>query len=152
MLTSFLLSEILFISKLYYNLEDLMLNILDIIRERRSVRAFRDRQVSEELIDLLVEAACCAPSAGNRQPWEFVIVKDSGIKLMLADAALGQSFVSEAPVVFVVCALPEISGSRYGNRGCECKGDRCAGSYSEEEGVCSYAPHIDLFQADTQGR
>lgn len=87
--------------------------------DRRSIRAFLDRDISEEDVEILVEAACWAPSAGNRQPWEFVVVRDEANKRSLAEAAYGQSFIAEAPVVFVVCADPGRSASRYGRRGTE---------------------------------
>lgn len=89
------------------------------ISERRSIRAFTDREISEKEAELLVEAACLAPSAGNRQPWEFVIVRDDENKRRLAEAAYGQYFIAEAPVIFVVCADPSRSASRYGRRGIE---------------------------------
>jgi len=93
------------------------MHIPDMIRERRSIRAFSKRDISEDDVELLVEAACLAPSAGNRQPWEFVIVRDEANKRRLAEAAHGQYFIAEAPVVFVVCADPGRSASRYGRRG-----------------------------------
>ena len=95
------------------------MQIPEMIRERRSIRAFSDREVPEKEAELLVEAACLAPSAGNRQPWEFVIVRDDENKRRLAEAAYGQHFIAEAPVVFVVCADPSRSASRYGRRGIE---------------------------------
>lgn len=96
-----------------------MIHIPDLIKDRRSIRNFKDQQVTEEHINILVKAACLAPSAGNRQPWEFIIVEDTNIKSKLSEAAYGQSFVSRASVVFVVCAVPRRSGSRYGRRGRE---------------------------------
>jgi len=95
------------------------MHIPDAIRERRSVRAFTDREITDEKAELLVEAACLAPSAGNLQPWEFVAVRDPGVKRKLVDAAHGQSFIFTAPVVFVVCAIPRRSASGYGRRGRE---------------------------------
>lgn len=95
------------------------MRIPGMIRERRSVRAFTSLDVSEEDVELLVEAACWAPSAGNRQPWEFVVVRDERIKRGLNEAAFGQSFIAEAPIVFVVCADLGRSASRYGRRGAE---------------------------------
>jgi len=95
------------------------MRIPEAIRERRSVRRFTDREVSDEEAKLLVEAACLAPSAGNLQPWEFVAVRDPEIKRKLVGAAHGQRFISTAPVVFVVCAVPRRSASRYGSRGQE---------------------------------
>jgi nitroreductase len=51
------------------------------------------------------------------QPWHFHIVRNEKTKKALAQAALQQWFISDAPVVVVVCADPERSASRYGNRG-----------------------------------
>jgi nitroreductase len=96
-----------------------LVQIPDMIEERRSIRAFTDRVISEKEAELLVEAACLAPSAGNRQPWEFVLVRDDENKQRLAEAAYGQYFIAEAPVIFVVCADPRRSASRYGRRGIE---------------------------------
>ncbi|MFQ6053761.1 MAG: nitroreductase family protein [Candidatus Bathyarchaeia archaeon] len=95
------------------------MRIPDVIRDRRSVRAFSGGDLSDDDVETLVEAACLAPSAGNRQPWEFVVVRKPENKGRLAEAAYGQSFVAEAPVVFVVCADPGRSASRYGRRGVE---------------------------------
>jgi nitroreductase len=93
------------------------LEIQEAISKRRSIRSFRDEDVSEETIRQLIEAGMLAPSAGNCQPWEFIIVRERSIKQKLAEAALGQRFVSQAPVVIVVCANIKRSTSRYGSRG-----------------------------------
>lgn len=65
----------------------------------------------------LIDAARWAPSAGNIQPWEFIIVRDPEIKRGVSAAALDQKFIEEAPVVIVVCANQLRSGSGYGSRG-----------------------------------
>ncbi len=95
------------------------MHIPEAIKKRRSIRAFSDQDIPDQDVELLVEAACCAPSAGNRQPWEFIIVRDDDTKRNLAKAAFGQYFLAEAPIVFVVCADPDRSASRYGRRGSE---------------------------------
>ncbi len=85
---------------------------------RQSIRDFdRDRDVSPEIVTRLLEAAVRAPSAGNCQPWYFFVVRNRELKQALARAALGQWFLSEAPVVIVVCAEPQRSEQRYGKRG-----------------------------------
>jgi len=89
-----------------------------VLESRHSVRSFdTDRDVSPETVTKLLEAAIGAPSAGNCQPWYFFVVRNQEIKRALAHAALGQWFLSEAPVVIVVCADPERSALRYGGRG-----------------------------------
>jgi len=93
------------------------LDIVDAIKNRRSIRAFGNQPVSDQEVERLIEAARWAPSAGNIQPWEFIIVRKPKIKRGLALAALGQTFIEEAPVVIVVCADPQRSSPRYGSRG-----------------------------------
>jgi nitroreductase len=87
------------------------------IKQRRSVRAYTREDVSEEEVKKLIEAARWAPSAGNIQPWRFVIVRDAEVKRKLAEAALNQTFIEEAPVVIVVCTDEARSSQGYGNRG-----------------------------------
>jgi len=93
------------------------MNVLDAIKGRRSIRAFKDENVSDEVVEKLIEAAKWAPSAGNIQPWEFIIVRKPEIKRRLAEAALDQHFIEEAPVVIVVCADEVRSSEGYGLRG-----------------------------------
>ncbi|UCB59923.1 MAG: nitroreductase family protein [Candidatus Bathyarchaeota archaeon] len=87
------------------------------IKSRRSIRSFNDKAVSDEEIEKLIDAARFAPSAGNLQPWEFIIVKEPKRKRQLSVAALNQHFIEEAPIVIVVCANETRSGRRYGRRG-----------------------------------
>jgi nitroreductase len=90
----------------------------EVLERRRSVRDFdKERDVSTETVTRLLEAAIRAPSAGNCQPWYLFVVRNQETKRELAQAALGQWFLSEAPVVVVVCAEPERSALRYGDRG-----------------------------------
>jgi len=89
------------------------------IDSRYSVRRFVPAKVGEPTVDKILQAAIRAPSAGNRQPWHFVVVRNAEVKRALAKAAYGQDFVAAAPVVIVVCADPERSATRYGDRGRE---------------------------------
>jgi len=93
------------------------LDVFEAIKERRSTRSYTDEKVSEEDVERLIEAARWAPSAGNIQPWEFVIVKEAETKRKLSDAALNQTFIEKAPVVIVVCADVTRSSRGYGSRG-----------------------------------
>ena len=52
------------------------MDVFEAMKQRRSVRDYTSEEVSEEDVWQLIEAARLAPSAGNVQPWEFVIVKD----------------------------------------------------------------------------
>ena len=92
------------------------MNILKAVRERRSIRDFRKREIPQEVIDDLIDALIWAPSAGNLQARKFYFVKDEGLKKKIASAALKQYFIAEAPLVVVGCTDSRIS-SRYGERG-----------------------------------
>jgi len=93
------------------------LDVFEAIKGRRSIRAFTSEPVSDEEVMRLIDAARWAPSAGNIQPWEFVVVRDAKIKRGLSVAALDQTFIEEAPVVIVVCANQVQSSRGYGSRG-----------------------------------
>lgn len=91
-----------------------------VVENRFSVRDFDSAvDVPDEAVQRLLQAAIRAPSAGNRQPWHFYIVRSPEVRQKLADAAYGQTFVSRAPVAIVVCADAEQSAGRYGKRGRE---------------------------------
>ncbi len=80
------------------------MDVYECIKRRRSVRSYLDREVEEEKLQQVLDAARLAPSANNRQNWKFVVVKDTGLRARLAEAANGQGFVAEAPVVIAACA------------------------------------------------
>lgn len=93
------------------------MDVLEAIQKRRSIRQFKKNELSEELVEIIVEAARMAPSAGNGQPVDLVVVKDQGRKEQLSLAAFGQKQIMQAPVVFVVCADEKRAAEKYGERG-----------------------------------
>lgn len=93
------------------------MDVFEAIKGRKSIRGFVPEPIKDEDLEKILEAGIAAPSAGNCQPWEFVIVKDLKNKQKLVQAARGQSFLAEAPVVVVICADVNRSASRYGERG-----------------------------------
>jgi nitroreductase len=85
---------------------------------RQSVRSFSERKVPEHIIYDIILHAHHAPSAGNLQARDFIVVDDPEVKQALCKAALNQEFLVEAPVDIVVCAnLQRIK--QYGKRGQE---------------------------------
>jgi nitroreductase len=87
-----------------------------LFRRRCSCRRFAPTPLSQNQIERILEAAVWAPSAGNIQPWRFIVVTSGDVRRHLARAA-HQEFLAEAPVVIAVCAVPEESARRYGERG-----------------------------------
>jgi len=92
------------------------MDILKIIKERRSIREFQAKPIPEEIIDKLIEALIWAPSAGNLQARKFYFVFNQEIKEKLVEAAFGQDFISDAPLVIVGFTDEKIS-LRYNGRG-----------------------------------
>ncbi|MFB3883486.1 MAG: nitroreductase family protein [Armatimonadota bacterium] len=80
------------------------MRVSDAIAARHSVRKYEDRAVEPEKMQRVLEAARLAPSASNRQEWRFVVVQEQGLRKKLVEAARGQAFVGQAPVVIVACA------------------------------------------------
>lgn len=95
------------------------MELFDAMERRYSVRAFRKKPVDDAALQSILHAANDAPSAGNRQAYEIVVVRDADRKQCLAQASLDQSFIAEAPVVLVFLANPARNRDRYGARGAE---------------------------------
>lgn len=87
---------------------------LDMVKRRRSVRAFARRPVEEEKLRMVLEAANDAPSAGNLQAYEIFVVAGGRACERLARAAHEQLFLASAPVVLVFCTHAARSVERYG--------------------------------------
>lgn len=78
------------------------MNFLELVKQRRSVRAYLPREVEPEKIDYLLECGRLAPSACNRQPWQLVVVRDEQ-RLQALHAAYDREWFRQAPVAIVVC-------------------------------------------------
>ena len=89
------------------------MNVIEAIQDRRSIRKFKTDPVPEDDLDMILEAARLAPSAGNRQPWRFIVVKNEDTRARLAELADHQTFVGIAPVVIAVFGDPDDSPSGY---------------------------------------
>jgi nitroreductase len=83
------------------------MSVLDVIRERRSVRVYKSDPIPEESILRVLEAARLAPSGKNLQPWKFVVVQDVELKKRLAKASNQQDFIADAPLIIVACGFPD---------------------------------------------
>jgi nitroreductase len=89
----------------------------EVVKNRHSIRAFKEKKVENEKIERILETANKAPSAGNLQAYEIVVVENQQARKDLARAALGQDFIVEAPAVLVFFANPKRSAWKYGERG-----------------------------------
>lgn len=65
--------------------------VIEVIKQRRSIRAYDSRQVPRDVLNAIINAGNEAPSAMNSQPWRFVVVEDKEAKRKLLGAALPQA-------------------------------------------------------------
>jgi len=82
------------------------MDLFDAVKTRRSVRSFSDVPVSEELVNSLLEAAMLAPSAGNQQPWQFIIVRDPDLLSAVPRFHPYCKMITDVSVAIVVCGDP----------------------------------------------
>jgi nitroreductase len=87
------------------------------ISARQSIRAYQATEVEQIKLDKILTAANTAPSAGDLQAYEIIVVRHAAIRSSLAVAAHGQRFLAQAPVVLVFLADPSRSAARYATRG-----------------------------------
>jgi nitroreductase len=87
------------------------MNVFEAVRNRRSIRLYENKAVEKEKLLKVLEAARLAPSAGNGQPWSFVVVTDDNVKRNLRPAYNKDWFVA-APVIVVACSFPEKAWKR----------------------------------------
>ncbi len=76
---------------------------MDAIFTRRSVRSYTDELVSQEQIDKLLRAAMQAPSAGNNQPWEFLVVTDKAKLVEITKVKKAVAMAKNAPLAILTC-------------------------------------------------
>ncbi|HID43890.1 MAG TPA: nitroreductase family protein, partial [Archaeoglobaceae archaeon] len=93
------------------------MELIDAILGRRSIRKYKEKDVEDEKIRKILEAAIWAPSSGNTQTWRFYIVRDERIKRELSASALNQRHIRESPVVIVVGYDMQEMYSAYRERG-----------------------------------
>ena len=104
------------------------MDALKALASRRSVRAFTDDPVDFDKLGRILEAAQNAPTAGNVQPWRIILVTDEKMREQIAiDACKRQTWISTAPVLFVVTIDAEASQRMFPEHGLKyARQDACA--------------------------
>lgn len=82
-------------------------SLLNLLKSRRSIRRYKPDPVPDEMVEQLLEAGRWAPSASNRQPWQFIVIRDETIRKQVAQHAayyfVRWAHVEEAPLLIVLC-------------------------------------------------
>jgi len=95
-----------------------MSDFMEIIKGRRSIRRYQDREIPEEHLNKVLEAIRWSPSWANTQCWEVIVVKDSMIKQKLQETLStgnpATKAIGEAPVVITLCGKLQRAGYKKG--------------------------------------
>lgn len=78
------------------------MEILDLIKSRRSVRSYLPKKVSPELIEKILEAGRWAPSGLNNQPWRFIVITSEEQKNQIKNFTTDSHIIEKAPCLIVV--------------------------------------------------
>lgn len=76
---------------------------MEAILNRKSVRKYKDIKVSDEIVEELLKAGMAAPSAGNEQPWEFIVLRDKEIMKKITELHPYSKMLLNTDVAIVVC-------------------------------------------------
>ena len=90
------------------------MDTMEAIFTRRSIRKYTKQPVSDEVLKELLEAAMYAPSAGNRQPWCFVVINDRKILNKIPEYHPYAQMLKEAPVAILVCCERDLQMGEHG--------------------------------------
>ncbi|SCY55731.1 nitroreductase family protein [Alkaliphilus peptidifermentans] len=91
-------------------IEKSSMDVLTAIRTRRSIRRFSKKSIDEKVLNTIMEAGFCAPSAKNKRPWHFILVKNKEILKRLAGNDSNHKPISEADCCIVICGDKNIQG------------------------------------------
>ena len=93
--------------------------VIQSLYERKSVRAWQDREIPEEAVQTILEAAGQAPTAGNQQLYTVLRITDPEKKRRLSVSCDNQPFIAKAPLVLIFCADCLKWYNAYREAGCE---------------------------------
>ena len=83
------------------------MDLFKAINTRRSIRSFQDQDISDEIVMKIIKSAMLAPSAGNQQPWQFIVVRDRQKLDAVPQFHPYCKMITKAPVAIVVCGDPQ---------------------------------------------
>jgi len=90
-------------------------NIYELIKKRRSIRKYEPKEIEQDKLERVLDAARLAPSGKNVQGWKFIVVRDPQRKEQLVDACKGQKFMAEADAAVAVAVNEEEVYQGHGN-------------------------------------
>jgi nitroreductase len=88
------------------------MDTLEAIFTRKSVRRYQDKEVPDDIIEKITHAGMSAPSAGNAQPWHFIIVTDKKTLKTIPEVSKNSEMAKDAPLAILVCGDQKLEKAR----------------------------------------
>ena len=88
------------------------MSLVEVVLSRRSIRHYEKKEIPTDVLDKILEAGRQAPSAGNKQPWHFIVLTDQEIKKELSKGLFNR-FIKDSPITIVGCAHADIIAGRW---------------------------------------
>lgn len=88
------------------------MDVLSAIKTRQSIRKFTSEPISEEILNTILYAGLCAPTAKNKRPYHFVMIRNRQILLELAENNMNASMLNFAPCAVVICGDKNMEGTK----------------------------------------
>ena len=92
-------------------------DFLALSKSRRSIRGYKEKDLTKEQLMKLIDAAQSAPSGGNCQPWHFYVITNKDLMAEIKEKSCGQGWILTAAAFIVVCTESGRSEKNYGERG-----------------------------------
>ena len=86
---------------------------LEFLKGRRSIRSFQKEDIKDEHLEMILEAGRWTPSASNRQPWQFIVIKDKELLQKISETAVYGKFFKRAPLGIAIVGRPSESPNWY---------------------------------------
>lgn len=112
------------------------MDVFEAIQKRKSVRSYKPKPVPVDILRKVLEAARLAPSAGNNQPWHFIVVTDPDKRRKIARGCRFGRFLAESPVVIVGCGDQRASPRWYAIDTCIAMENLVLAATGEGLGTC----------------
>lgn len=77
--------------------------LLDLLKERRSIRDFKGEDIHKNVVENILEAGRLSPSGGNEQPWKFGVITDKAVIKRVSEIAYNQKWIESASFLIVLC-------------------------------------------------
>lgn len=94
------------------------MDLFEAVHTRRSIRSFTDRDVADDDVEKILRAAMAAPSAGNQQSWQFIIVRDKDKLQKVTEIHPYAKMVVNAPVSIIVCGALGVKWPTFWSQDC----------------------------------